>query len=400
MKRRRLPHRGRRPAAAPPARSGTSLVEVLMSLLVMGVGVVAVATLFPASVLRSVQATQLTNATILRYNAEAAIDIDPRLIYDPNADGTVYNEPNVTTPNRFYMIDPYGRATLGTTTVGTGAATPLPRYDGGRAGSVDTAMSYVTQPDSWVSESETIDFVPASTNQTGGPPARTTSITLRAADINDRKIDLTAVQSQLQAGISYRVILFDAEGRLSEVRNLTYVDATDPIDPANREIKWTNTPLPNETRFSNISSVRIEKFEPRYSWIMTIRRPNLIPPILSGTTITADVSVAVLFRRSVSEQDEIAYQATIDNATALNSRPDYSITKFNGGDPNPFIKKGGFLLDLDNARWYRIASVSGTQAAPKIKLDRSPPKDEFIRNVMFYRGLVDVYPFTKQVKAP
>jgi type II secretory pathway pseudopilin PulG len=397
MKRRRLPCRGRRPAAAAAARSGTSLVEVLMSLLVMGVGVVAVATLFPASVLRSVQATQLTNATILRYNAEAAIDIDPRLIYDPNADGTVYNEPNVTTPNRFYMIDPYGRAVNGTTTVGTGAAVPLPRYDGGRAGSVDGAMNYVTQPDSWVSESETIDFVPASTLQSG-MPARTTSITLRNQDISDRKIDLTSVQNQLQAGIGYRVILFDAEGRLSEIRNLTYVDGTDPIDPGNREIKWTNTPLPNETRYASISKVRIEKFEPRYSWLMTIRRPNLIPPILPGTPITADVSVAVLFRRSVNAQEEIAYQATIENAT--NSRPDYSITKFDNADPNPFIKKGGYLLDLDNARWYRIASVSGTQTAPKIKLDRSPPKDEFVRNVMFYRGVVDVYPFTKQVKAP
>ena len=39
----------------------------------MSIGVIALATLFPISVLRSIQASQLTNATNLRYNAEARI---------------------------------------------------------------------------------------------------------------------------------------------------------------------------------------------------------------------------------------------------------------------------------------------------------------------------------------
>ena len=52
-------------------RSGVTLTEVLMSLMIMSIGISAVAVLFPISVLRSVQATQLTNAAILKRNAQA-----------------------------------------------------------------------------------------------------------------------------------------------------------------------------------------------------------------------------------------------------------------------------------------------------------------------------------------
>ena len=61
------------------ARAGTTLSEVLISLLVMSVGVIALATLFPISVLRCVQATQLTNATNLRYNVEGLVNAIPQL---------------------------------------------------------------------------------------------------------------------------------------------------------------------------------------------------------------------------------------------------------------------------------------------------------------------------------
>jgi Tfp pilus assembly protein PilV len=62
------------------ARRGVTLSEVLVSLLVMSVGVVAIATLFPLSVLRTVQATQLTNSTQLRYNFEGLLGARPELL--------------------------------------------------------------------------------------------------------------------------------------------------------------------------------------------------------------------------------------------------------------------------------------------------------------------------------
>ena len=69
---RRLKRKTQRPAGR-PARSGVSLSEVLMSLGLMSIGIAFIAGIFPLAALRTLRATNLTNATILRFNAEAAI---------------------------------------------------------------------------------------------------------------------------------------------------------------------------------------------------------------------------------------------------------------------------------------------------------------------------------------
>ena len=61
-------------------KRGMTLVEVLMSMLVMGIGVLGVIALLPLAFVRAVQATNLTNGTILRYNAESMTDTNPRLL--------------------------------------------------------------------------------------------------------------------------------------------------------------------------------------------------------------------------------------------------------------------------------------------------------------------------------
>ena len=70
---RRRPRVRRGRVLAGAGRSGLTLTEVLMSLLVMGIGVVSVATLFPLAVLRGARATQLTAGTILKQNAEETV---------------------------------------------------------------------------------------------------------------------------------------------------------------------------------------------------------------------------------------------------------------------------------------------------------------------------------------
>ncbi|MDB5336697.1 MAG: hypothetical protein JWN70_2316, partial [Planctomycetaceae bacterium] len=50
---------------------GATLTEVLMAILIMGIGMIGVMSLFPAAVLRSVQAHALTTSANLRFNAEA-----------------------------------------------------------------------------------------------------------------------------------------------------------------------------------------------------------------------------------------------------------------------------------------------------------------------------------------
>ena len=71
------------------ANRGVTLIEVLMSLMIMALGVSAVMVLFPISVLRSVQATHLTNAAILQANAVTLINARKQLIFDPDGDGNM-----------------------------------------------------------------------------------------------------------------------------------------------------------------------------------------------------------------------------------------------------------------------------------------------------------------------
>src|SRR5690606_29731618 len=64
------------------SRSGATLVEVLMSLLIMSIGIVSVFTLFPLSIVSSIRATQLTHGRILRDNISELVHTAPDIL-DP-----------------------------------------------------------------------------------------------------------------------------------------------------------------------------------------------------------------------------------------------------------------------------------------------------------------------------
>lgn len=115
---------------SPQPRAGTSLTEVLMSLLIMSIGVVSVATLFPISAMRTLEANKQTNSTLARFFSESLVDVDPQLIHNPDgvfppggADATPYNSASSTVPlgtppaaavivptfrGQNYLVDPIG----------------------------------------------------------------------------------------------------------------------------------------------------------------------------------------------------------------------------------------------------------------------------------------------------
>jgi type II secretory pathway pseudopilin PulG len=92
-----------------------TLTEVLMSLMIMSIGVSAVAVLFPISVLRSVQATQLTNAAILKVNAETLFSMQKGLVFDPDGDGNL-DEHIGRSEELQYIVDPSGYFDIATAT--------------------------------------------------------------------------------------------------------------------------------------------------------------------------------------------------------------------------------------------------------------------------------------------
>ncbi len=70
-----------RTAHAAGPRFGATLTEVLMSLLIMSIGVVSVVSLFPLSVLRALQANQLTNSKFAEQNATEIVTAYPGILY-------------------------------------------------------------------------------------------------------------------------------------------------------------------------------------------------------------------------------------------------------------------------------------------------------------------------------
>ena len=144
-------------------------------------------------------------------------------------------------------------------------------------------------------------------------------------------------------------------------------------------------------------SARIETMERRFSWLLSVRR---------GMSGTSSMDVVVFFRRQFSPKDERVYPATFQTGAIdpVNSNPAAGIYAFYSADPGydgapgiggvdddqqngtddpgelgspgsddvprnwvviqydaagdkPFYKKGGFVADATNLRWYRIIDV-------------------------------------------
>ncbi|QDV53239.1 type IV pilus modification PilV family protein [Gimesia fumaroli] len=384
-------------------RRGVTLMEVLMSVMIMGLGVIPLATLFPLSVKRSAQATQLTNATILRYNAEAMLDAFPdRLLHDPDDNGN-RNEHRYS--SRKYVIDPIGYFLADNNTYqgrfgndGQGGAFGVKRHAAGftneptsmppstpRPDQPELATKFFSQQDSWQLQFE------------GTPTSNTLdSVTFDpGSPINELSTELLTEISQNAAsghprGILSRLVIFDTDGKESQVRLLT--GAIPPADLSSGIVQGF-VDLPDNLRYVDsvgtgiVSKVRFEIQEQRYSFLLSVRHQP---------TRVAAVDVVVFFKRDFSPLSEVVH--SVNNFVKYNPGDDGSPgvhdvddnqdgTKDDPGElgwtgsddePNsefvlnynnkitgaplnlsadnlrPALKRGGYIFDAKNARWYRI----------------------------------------------
>lgn len=392
-------------------RRGVTLMEVLMSVMIMGLGVIPLATLFPISVRRSAQATQLTNATILRYNAEAMIDAFPdRLLHDPDNDG---NRDEHRYTNRKYIVDPIGylladdpayRGRFGND--GQGAANGrVIRFDAGFT-AMGSGPNFFSQQDSWRVQFEGIPKSNSLTELEFYPEDLSTEL------MTD--IDQNAVAGYSQ-GIWSRIVIFDESGKIAQVRPLT------SIPPANISSHTLTgfTALPDNLRYVDsgglgiVSKVRIEIQEQRYSYLLSVRHQP---------TRVASVDVVVFFKRDFSPLSEVVHSVsdfvrydvgadgfpgvadfddnqdgTKDDRGELgwkgsDDEPNYQFTlNYNNnitGPPlnvsvdhvKPPLKKGGHIFDVKNARWYRIQNYTENSTATAALVVLDQPIAEDIRN--------------------
>ncbi len=372
------------------ARAAVTLSEVLISLMVMSIGVVSLATLFPISVLKSIQATQLTNATIHRQNAEHAVKLFPWIIVNPDADnpsaGATYLSEHVNaggadnptgTLSRF-VVDPLGWNSPTLSTVqsafgngGSGITNPISRYNGGftvpqfltlanmQTLLIPGAQELVFQPDSWNTLAKgTVGYIPAANSISVG------------ANVDTQLIEGT--RTSIPAGM-LRIVLYSSDSRSSVTRVVT--------SAGGNIISWNDPASLSDdlpaNGYSNIPQFRVEALNTRYSWLLTVRKPSIDFANMKGT---AEVDVVVFHNRPLSVNSEQIFRASRGSSA-------YSlVVSLPASGNKPFLKKGGFLFDAENARWYRIQQYS--ELTNEVTLDE--PVSAPI-GVIGMPGVVEVY---------
>lgn len=369
MKRLTPQHKNRRLSFRTGHRPGATLAEVLMSLMVMGIGVVSLATLFPISAARVLEATNLTNSTVLLYNAEGIVDSFPGMIHEPDglatdpvtggrtresgrhfqvdplgfreryltldlADDSLLNN-SVATDNPALVFFEFNRPSIVNLPATVDAAGSLlkTRYLGEDPDSsalfptASDARSIVSLPDT------TTDFGEGFPDPTGTTSAayvvngdnRITGLVL-PTEIDLSPLALTVGSPGYQDPSLYQAIIFDKTGDYSEVRQLYTVtsagvnqyqitweqdlngdgDRTDPGEDRALPGRFTDATAPLTATPNNVGLVRIEQPVSDYTWMLTVRKR------VSGP---ANVDVVVFRKRDFSELSDQVYVGDLTRFT-------------------------------------------------------------------------------------
>ncbi len=475
----------RMPTDVRSSRRGVTLTEVLMSLMIMSIGVSAVAVLFPISVLRSVQATQLTNSAILKYNAEALLRMRSSMVFDPDGDGNLREHVGRAVESR-YIIDPVGYYAM-TEAGGSYMANPtwpgdpaqtrgfadwvgnidddndpltppigfvgLPRYDGGlRTGTRSGALPQGLRPDAntFPEENRSLQMLAATISKLGdgwttvldtyaegffladgsnsAAPAGGAGVVgvvlpqdVDLSDILDSRsnVPVSGGVQLIADPETTRIVVFSIDGKSSISLPVTAVDNSTKGVLWSEDLNFNGTldagedlsmngsmdrrPLPLElidftmaTPAFQVGRVVIQTNRTHdFNWLLTVRR--------SPDGEVRGVDVVVMFNKNVSPDEERLFPASFNpavNPFRINVLQSGGFLA-NGDAAEPFIKRGGYMLDIENARWYRIrdysaesaVTVGATTGPGFIVTVESPVIEASVSGMaMFLPGIVDVYP--------
>jgi len=380
-------------------RHGVTLTEVLMSLMIMGIGVVSLATLFPISTLRVLEATNLTNSTVARFNAEGIIDSFPQMVHNPDGNSSTREA------GKNYIVDPlgwhellaqgvptpvlyeYNRPATGTFAITRPPIAQQTRYLGDDPASptlftsIDIARRVANLQDT------TTDFGEGFPDPDGADPTAytkngdglVTGLTM-PTEVDLAVFNLPTTDPAYQDPKGYQAVIFDVTGRYSEIRTIETVSG--------QTINWPSRPLP--ARYSSIVGlVRIERTEPFYSWMLTVRKRASGP---------ANVDVVVFSKRDFNELSEQVYVGDLrrftlgddgvpgtagddlnnngtDNDLAELGYPgaddeqnnrvtvDWDPALYSTVPEKPLLRRGGFVFDAANALWYRVLTIEEAPTA-------------------------------------
>lgn len=394
-------------------RLGVTLSEVLVSIVIMSIGVVLLSTLLPISILRTAQATQMTQATLLRKNAEAYVESNLGMLSNTNIP-----------LNTVAVVDPLGYFLVGTASGTTSTAfgefsavpplnlqgKPILRSAGGmlgtnastadlalsaaqQAAALVTAEQFAALPDSWRDVFE--DTVSTYT---------TTSVTINTPGLAS---GISPRNSANPANARYRVVMFDISRKFGEIR--------DAFSVAGGTFSWQDGTLIEPALPFTPTRARVEVQVRRFTWMMTVNK-KWVPQATNDGGWDTEIDLAVFYNRAFSAADESAATITqvslgFDRANGVANVDDdvngvvddNSELGWRGSDDNrtiaitagaPFLKKGSYMLEPTQMKWYRIMNIDTTTANVTVLLDQDLriPGGFAITQGVFMKGIVWVYP--------
>ena len=429
-------------------RTGATLTEVLMALLIMSVGVVSIFSLFPIAILSSIRATQLTNSKILEQNVEELVRTQPQLLRPPIPPGKTWR--GEWQPNRVYNV-----ADIVQPLIPIGHLFPNPNIVYECTAASAPRMSSISEPNwpttgmvtdgnlTWTAVNNATN--PGLTNYVVDPLGRfrdgNTALLQRfrfgydGVNLRDLGIARDEAIARTSAGFSdYFTALatfslpdtwsVDFEGIPTTVDPVVDAPRTVVTFPPGTELPANgsarvvlSTPLGTQTRTRFLTSVpinnsltlappsvpagfngslRIETFEPRYTYFLTVRRtsPDLPP----------QVHAVMMFNRGYNFSDEEVYEANFGNSAFTgvpqvvdnNLQADQVKIHWSASDPEPLMQEGNFLFDGRNAIWYEITNVNESANQAILTLDRpaeviTPTGANNVGRVILMPGIINVY---------
>ena len=369
------------------SHAGVTISEVLISMVIMAIGVVSLATLFPASVLRSIQASQLTNSALLSKNAKARLTYDTsllsnRVVLIPNIQSL-----NPVNPPTTAMIDPFGTVIDSSTnqsrynlptTMGGQQGGGVKRVAGNTSGvsNQQFAEGLAMLPDSWslVRQDSII----------GGYTSGSHQLALASSADNFTDIIPRTLSAAGSTNPLYRMVVLDATGRYAFRRTIRQVLNGNQLSWADPNGSYEND-LPANFMPARC---RVEVRDNRYTWMLTVRKRPLTSDLISWK---AEADLVVFFNRSFKVADEVlitTIQPTPSGSGGFDRQPglagvddnldgrldnfttntisgeddwpgsdDLRTVSYTGSLP-PYLKKGSYLLETSQARWYRVVNIN------------------------------------------
>ena len=467
-------------------RMGVTLIEIVVSMLIMGIGITLIATLLPISILRTAQATQLTNGVFLRKNAESILKFNPGVIGNTQICGALGTEGEA-----LGVVDPLGYFLVGgNKTSKYFAGTSIPRISGLSTYNIATAPNQVlsvTQKAAALIQADQLATLPDSWSLVREDAITAYNAATATVTVSNPNTDLQVRNGEHPLNAPYRIVMYDTQAKTAQSRMLYRTAGTSTVGTAvgTNDLSWQNVniagaliPSPQIPNTFIPSRIRIETQQRRFTWMITVSKtwtpdgPPLGPDgapgkigvdddsdgtvdnaseqHISGSIAgsdddqnwAADVNVAIFFNRSFGTNDETNYTLypTIQQAATnignyiygfdaapgvsgvdddnnglvdwtnppTNTIPDPGELGWIGSDDNrtlaitvasnPLLKKGGFVLETTQLKWYRIlnfnsASLAGGQYyLVLLDQDLKNPRGLSTLNGVFMKGVVDVYP--------